>query len=350
MRDGGTPVNLTADSPVNDIEPAFSPDGQSIAFRSARDGGGIFVMTTSGGVPRRVVAGPGWNPSWSPDGRQLLYGRPTAGVSPYSTATGVSGLWIADVQTGETRQITPAYALAPQMSPDGGRVAYWGLGDGTAAGGVQRDIWTIRVDGSDAVRVTNDEAVDWSPVWSPDGRYLYFASDRDGLMKVWRIAIDQVTGRTAGEAELVTRDGGAQIRGHLSISANGTLAYMDRTEMRTLYALALDPAAGTLSPASRISDPSISPAGVVESPNGEWLAFTNGAAGQQDLFVMRSDGTAFRQLTNDPYQGRRARRRNHRHLRRRRIRSARPRPDHSGGSARRHHPRLVAGWPAVGVP
>jgi Tol biopolymer transport system component len=304
VREGGTAVNLTPDSPANDVEPAFSPDGQSIAFRSARDGGGIYVMSATGGEARRLVQGPGWNPSWSPDGNQILYGIPSAGVTPYSAGVGARGLWAADVQTGETRQITTAYAFEPRMSPDGGRVAYWALG-GEGAPNAQRDVWTVRADGSEPLRVTNDEAVDWSPVWSPDGAYLYFASDRDGTMKVWRIAIDQVTGVTAGEPELVTNDGGADIRGGLSITAEGTLTYADRNERRTLFRVGLDPAAGTVTTPAPISDPStLSPSGTTGSPDGQWVAFTRGTVGQEDIFVMRADGSELRPLTDDAYRDR----------------------------------------------
>jgi Tol biopolymer transport system component len=305
VHEGEPPVNLTPDSPVNDVEPAFSPDGGSIAFRSARDGGGIFVMSASGGAARRVVQGPGWNPSWSPDGSQILFGRPSAAASPYGAATPAGGLWIVDAAGGEPRQITSAYGFSPQMSPDGGRVAYWALGDGTGAGagGVQRDIWTVRIDGRGALKVTDDEAVDWSPVWGPDGRHLYFASDRDGAMQIWRVAIDPLTGVTTGEPEPVTGDEGAPIRGHLTV-AGGALAYMDRSETRTLFRVSLPPD-GTSSPPARVSDPSaISPAAVVGSPDGSMVAFTRGNVGQEDVFVMRSDGTDVRRLTDDPYRDR----------------------------------------------
>ena len=53
QRAGGKPLNLTADSPADETQPAFSPDGQQIAFRSERDGGGIFLMGATGESVRR---------------------------------------------------------------------------------------------------------------------------------------------------------------------------------------------------------------------------------------------------------------------------------------------------------
>src|SRR5207244_13006094 len=58
---GRNPVNLTKDSPGVDTQPAFSPDGEQIAFRSARNGGGIFVMGATGESVRRLTDF-GYNP------------------------------------------------------------------------------------------------------------------------------------------------------------------------------------------------------------------------------------------------------------------------------------------------
>ena len=69
---GQTPINLTSDSAADDEQPAFSPDGERIAFRSSRDGGGIFVMGRTGEGVRRLTRD-GFNPTWSPGGTDLAY-------------------------------------------------------------------------------------------------------------------------------------------------------------------------------------------------------------------------------------------------------------------------------------
>ncbi len=101
-----------------------------------------------------------------------------------------------DVKSGQRRDIATAYeGLQPSWSPHGWRIAVWGL---RGAGG-QRDIWTFAADGSDVTRegvtVTDDTALDWSPTWSPDGAHLYFSSNRGGTMNLWRVAIDERSGR-----------------------------------------------------------------------------------------------------------------------------------------------------------
>jgi serine/threonine protein kinase len=69
---GTTPINLTRDSAANDTQPAFSPDGEQIVFRSDRDGGGIFVMGATGENVRRLIDY-GHNPAWSPDGQEIAF-------------------------------------------------------------------------------------------------------------------------------------------------------------------------------------------------------------------------------------------------------------------------------------
>jgi len=63
-------IELTADSAFGDTQPALSADGTHIAFRSERDGGGIFVMGTDGANVRRLTDF-GHNPSWAPDGSEI---------------------------------------------------------------------------------------------------------------------------------------------------------------------------------------------------------------------------------------------------------------------------------------
>jgi len=68
---GGGKVRIT-DDPADDYDPAFSPDGSQLAFRSDRQGGGIYVAPAIGG-PARLLVPQGRRPRFSPDGRWLLY-------------------------------------------------------------------------------------------------------------------------------------------------------------------------------------------------------------------------------------------------------------------------------------
>jgi Tol biopolymer transport system component len=79
---GKNPFNLTKDCSADDIQPAFSPDGEQIAFRCEREGGGIFVMGATGESVRRRTNF-GFNPAWSPDGKEIVFGTAIA-WGPYS--------------------------------------------------------------------------------------------------------------------------------------------------------------------------------------------------------------------------------------------------------------------------
>ena len=120
----------TEGSRWDDTQPAFSPDGKQIAFRSERDGGGIFVLGIAGGPPRRLTDF-GYNPAWSPDGKEIALA--TEGVEDPGSRKTNSDLWRVAVATGAKRPIVgSADAVQPSWSPHGQRIAYWGLPPGSA--------------------------------------------------------------------------------------------------------------------------------------------------------------------------------------------------------------------------
>ncbi len=290
---GHNAINLTKDSPDDDTEPAFSPDGESIAFRSARDGGGIFVMGRTGESVRRITD-VGFSPAWSPDGTRLVF----ATAPPVLLSQTPAVLWTVTLATGEKRPLSGVVdGVQPSWSPHGQRIAYWAAARENR-GQAQRDILTVPAEGGSPTPVTSDAALDWSPVWSPDGGFLYFASDRGGSRSLWRIRLDEATGRVLGTPEALTTP--APDTRHPSISADGRLvAYASYAETAGIQKIVFDPvAAATSGPPDTLLAGSRYLSHVSVSPDGRWLAYYSRDR-QLDIFINRSDGTSERQLTND---------------------------------------------------
>jgi Tol biopolymer transport system component len=294
---GATPINLTKDSAANDTQPTFSPDGEQIAFRSDRDGGGIFIMGATGENVRRLI-GQGHNPAWSPDGQEIAYSKGSF-ARPSERGNYPSPLQVLTVATGETRQVTDLDAVQPNWSPHGERIAYWGILQGG-----QRDIFTVGSQGGEPVAVTSDAALDWNPVWSPDGRYLYFASDRGGSMNLWRVAIDEASGRLLGALEPVTTP--ATYSGYISFSRDGRhLVYAQVGNQINIQQVGFDTVKGRIEATPAwITQGSRIATDADFSPDGEQVVFGSTGERQEDLFIVRRDGTGLRQITNDAYKDR----------------------------------------------
>jgi eukaryotic-like serine/threonine-protein kinase len=270
--------NLTEGNQEEDTQPAFSADGKRIAFRSSRDGGGIFIMTETGESPQKLV-GFGFNPAWSPDSKEIVCAE--SSVESSNRLSSKSKMWIVNTTTGESRVLTESDAVQPSWSPNNKRIAYWGVHEGS-----QRDIWTISTKGGDPVAVTNSADVDFNPVWSPDGRYLYFISNRKGTYSLWRVEIDEASGKVLGEPELVPLP---SVRScHMSFSMNGKqLVFVQITPNQNAQRFAFDPVAEKIiGPSVAVTNGSTTINAPAISPDGSQLVYT-GSSIDIELFVLK---------------------------------------------------------------
>jgi serine/threonine protein kinase/Tol biopolymer transport system component len=290
---GGKAINLTADSPEADTQPAFSPDGQQIAFRSEREGGGLFVMGATGESVRRLTD-LGFNPAWSPDGREIAFA--TEGVSGPIARRLVSQLWAVEVATGKRRLLSADDAVQPSWSPHGRRIAFWSV----PTEGARRIVMTMPAEGGEPAAVTNDAHLNWNPVWSADGKFLFYVSDKSGSLNIWRVAIDEESGAIRGQAQPVTSS--SQSMGLLSV-AGRKIAYATDEGRANLERFALDVLRGTVGPPSPVTHGSRTVRSSDVAPAGNLIAFHTSFP-KEDLYVVQPDGGGLRQLTDDPAKDR----------------------------------------------
>ena len=291
--------NLTPDSKERDTMPAFSPDGKLIAFRSDRgDSGGIFVMEETGENTRRV-ADFGYHPAWSPDGKKIVVSERFSAVHTAHVVPN-SSLWTIDVSTGDKQKLeTRGDAIMPSWSPNNHRIAFWFVADGKAG-----EIATIPIGGGEPVVVASDAGADWNPIWSPDGKYLYFASNRGGNMNLWRVAVDEESGRQLGEPESVSTP--SKYCRHIALSPDGKLlAYVRYESKSNLQSIRFDPKTlKTIGEANWITRGNIEISNPQMSPDGELFLVRNPDNTQEDLSVFDKTGGNWRRLTNDPFRER----------------------------------------------
>jgi serine/threonine protein kinase len=291
---GKNATPLTPNTPSDEIAPVFSPNGERIAFRSTREPAGVYVMEAGGENVRLVVAGC-HHPSWSPDGREIVCSTAGHDEAPTTRNTVPSALWIANVETGDKRFLCEHDAMQPSWSPNGDRIAFWFMPP--SAG--RSDIATISRSGGEIEVITKDASTNWNPVWSPDGKFLYFASDRSGNMSFWRVAIDEKSGKVQGDAEAVSTP--ANFNRHLSFSANGRrMIYVQTDQQSNIQGLNFN--ANTEKVAGEPFWITRGDRHIVRpelSPDATRFVMRVSRRTQDDIVVVSRDGTQWRDLTND---------------------------------------------------
>jgi len=172
---GGMTKITDSPSSVIDTEAAVSPDGKKLAYTSWPVGGKspqVWIANSDGSLATQVC-GVGHSPCWSPDGTKIAYAKPDA--------AGREKIWKINLDgTEDTRVIMGEgdYAeLYPVWVPDGKRIIY-ACDQAAIEGEHNFDIWIVKVDGSVTTQLTFDGSYDTRPAVSPDGKYVFFMSNR----------------------------------------------------------------------------------------------------------------------------------------------------------------------------
>lgn len=152
----------------------ISPDGKTLVIsdQAQTSDSCIYTMPFSGGTLKKITQDvPSYWHGWSPDGQQLVYTARRDG--------GSFNIYVIPVEGGTEKLLTSGYECCdgPDFTPDGEWIWFNGEKDGRV------ELWRMRPDGRGLERMTDDEAVNWFPHPSPDGKtiiYIAFPPKTEG--------------------------------------------------------------------------------------------------------------------------------------------------------------------------
>jgi dipeptidyl aminopeptidase/acylaminoacyl peptidase len=331
---GGTPRQLTSGS-ASSSSPAWSPDGRQLAFLSSRGGDGsqVWLLPVDGGEARQLtrLEGGAAGPVWSRDGRSLLV---TSQVWPEGDALADrmkriggtkssamiydelmyrhwdewedgkrSHVFVVDVATGSARDLTPGpYDTPPialggfrdyDMSPDGAELAFVRNIDVPTAVGTGNDIWLVSTSGGEPRLLTENDANDVSPQYSPDGRWIaYLAMERPGF-EADRTQL-MLYDRRSGEHRSLTRNLDRSVDEFVWSADSRVLYFLGQDEMwRSIWRVAV----GGGEPVRLTQERYI--ASLALTPDARTLVVGRQASTlPTELFALDANGRELRQLTH----------------------------------------------------
>ena len=179
--ESGEPRRLTTDDDAIEIEPAVSPDGESVIFMANFDGPfNLWRVAVEGGAPEKITSGDfDSQPRFSPDGRWIFF---------LAVHEGRQDLWKVPVDGGEAVEVLALSTAARfQLSPDGGRVLYPYLSDET-----NRPLLGIfDIQTGESLQTLPFPSTDFDTLqWTADGKALIWAETHDGVANLWSHPLD----------------------------------------------------------------------------------------------------------------------------------------------------------------
>lgn len=234
------------------------------------------VVADADGANQQVVANstePLMSPAWSPDGQSLAY------VSFESRS---AAIYVQTLNTGERRRVSARAGIngAPAWSPDGRTLA---LTLSRKDGDV--DVYTLNLASQLLTRMTFDPGIDTEPNWSNDGRKLYFNSDRAGNPQIYQVDVSQ-----PNSTSRVTFDGSYNARPRISPDGKQlAVVYQDRGNFRIALVDLASKAVRVLTQGRQDESPSF-------APNGATLIYATQDRGRGVLATVSVDGRVQQKL------------------------------------------------------
>ncbi len=175
-------------------QPSWSPDGKQLVFISPCSGRGefyetlynqssLYIINADGTGLKQLTPSPGsdFDPDWSPDGTHIAF---------TSVRDGFRQIYSLDVNSGAITLLTNTTndidSSQPAWSPDGTKIAYTVKRVGTY------QVWAMTATGQEAVQLAHSgqDLWDFLPVWSPDGKFIYFSQKRLGPYRPWLMKVN----------------------------------------------------------------------------------------------------------------------------------------------------------------
>jgi Tol biopolymer transport system component len=288
----GTPLRLTNSAITEARYPAWSPDGQTIAFFHrpfGRGPGSLVLIPALGGAERKIdeanVLGPGGNlrsgrPAWSPDGKWLFFSRE---ISSESYA-----LFVVPSAGGEKRQLIDppggTYGDSyPSLSLDGSRLAFV-----RSFGDYDQDLFVADLRDSNTAgtpqRLTNNRGSKYAPTWTTGGDIIYIAGEYTSLQGIYRV--------TGSGGKPVRLEGIGDYAQDLAIASKGhRLVYSRSYRDYNIWRMPLSVGGNSAGPPAKFLASTRYETSPAYSPDGKRIAFSSNRGGVRQIWVADADGS-----------------------------------------------------------
>ncbi len=227
---GGRP-ELLASGITGADNPAVSSNGDRLAFEKWNDQTNIYKLNlkdfTNGiAIPEQIISSTrwDWNAQISPGGRRLVF---------VSDRSGSTEIWTSDLEGANLLCLTSfngPYSTMPRWSPDGRRIIFDSRAEGNA------NIYVVDAEGGMPRLLTTQLSEDIAPIYSRDGRWVYFASNRSGAWQIWKTNAEGI------EATQVTKNGGFTT----FESVDGSQLFVTKKEEAGIWQLSIENQEGEL--------------------------------------------------------------------------------------------------------
>jgi serine/threonine protein kinase/Tol biopolymer transport system component len=289
---GGAPLRLT-NTPGSSVDsPAWSPDGQTIAFVRWKTGsttGDLMLISPLGGTERKIDEGSIRYIDWSPDGKWLYF---TERVSPQS-----SGIFVNSSTGGQRHLLVDPPGerngdRMPSVSPDGQKLVFV-----RSFADFNEDLFVVDLRNGEHAgaprRLTFEHRAGWSPRWTENGEDVIYGSGvAYRALRLYRV---RATGGTPSPLLLI----GADSVQDLAIARSGHRLIYGRTRRDVnMYKMALPDETTPAGSPSQFLSTTRSQRSLTFSPDGKRVVFASNRLGEGQIFVADADGSNVMPLTN----------------------------------------------------